>query len=436
MRTNNRAGLLLGTTAVASLLTAGFARAQTVNAGGSTLASPTYENAFVVFSTINTTADFLDSYNASGSGAAQQAIITDMPNVSGGSAPFDLAASDATANDAQQVDPTGFVPTSSTNPAPLYYAWNNPTNTVGKSAAGDLIILPSIGTPITIPFNFSGVSSNTAINLTNAQLCGIFSGGITNTNQLGAASGVPQTNSAITVGYRSDGSGTSFLLTQHLAAVCPATNGPDSITFKATTSFASLFPSSKPPSNFTPGSGSPGVQGVVASNANSFGYLSPDYTKIIASPTLGTGVTAAPYVAEVNGVEPTPGNTATALSGGTPTIDPVLNTTGKAYNPADPNSFVPVAANPTSGYPIVGYTTLWAAQCYADTTVASAIRGFINALYRTPAVDSLETASGFTPVPRTTSGFITSAYLSATSATYIDGVTDTTNKDCAGLVGR
>jgi ABC-type phosphate transport system substrate-binding protein len=426
---------LLSSTVIAAIGVAHAAHAQTeINAGGSSLASPTYNNVFTFYSTINPAADFFDYYNTSGSGAAQQALITNTSNVAGGAVPFDLGASDATANDAQQVVSTGFVPTSATNNTPLYYAWNNPTNTVGKSAAGDLIIIPSIGTPITVPFNFAGVASNTAINLTDAQLCGIYSGAITNANDANlTGSGIPTNAGALTVAYRSDGSGTSFLLTQHLAAVCAAGIGPDAITFKATTTFASLFPSSKPPSNFTGASGSAGVQGVVFKTPASIGYLSPDYTQIISGPTLGTGVTKAPYVAEVKGVQPTPSNSAAALTQGVPVIDPALNTTNAAYNTNDPNSFVPVAANPSSGYPIVGYTTLWAAQCYADPNVASAIRGFVTSLYRTVSINSLESASGFTPVPAATSARVSAAYLSASSATEITGAG---TGGCAGLVGR
>ena len=435
--TNSRSvRILLGTTAMTALMAAGVARAQEINAGGSTLASPTYLNAFPYYSGINPAADFADFYASSGSGAAQQAIITNQGNVLGGPVPFELGASDATANDANQIYANGVSSSSITGVTGTYPAYENPANTQGASVAGNLIIVPSIGTPITVPFNFAGVASNTKINLSDAQLCGIYSGAITTASDSAlTGSGVPTSAGALSVIYRADGSGTSFLLTQHLAAVCAAGIGPSKVTFKATTSFGGLFTGGIP-SNFHGYTGSPGVQLGVASTASSFGYLSPDYTQIIASPTLGTGVTKAPYVAEVKGIQPTVANTASALSAGVPVLDPTLNHPGgtaTAFNPADPNSFVPVNANPTSGYAIVGYTTLWAVQCYATPGAAAAVRGFISSLYRTNPVEQLEEASGFTPVPTTTAGKITSAYLSTSGASYIN---DAGTGDCKNFAGR
>ncbi len=416
MTTLSRHHVLLGTTA-AALTVAGAACAQTaVNSGGSTLASPTYQSAFQLYSVVNGTADYGDYYFPSGSGAAQTAILNNVTNGSattpGAATPFELGASDATATQATQ----------------LYGAagWNN--SATGKRAAGLLVIVPSIGTPITIPVHLAGVASNTAINFSDNDLCGIFSGKLTQWSQITDA-GIPPNEGAITVAYRFDGSGTSFLTTQHLAAVCNASNS--NITFAATTTFAGLFPGGNPPSNFKPGTGSPGVQGVIAANASSVGYLSPDYTKIIAKPTGGA---SAPYVAEVKGVQPTPGATQTALATGTPATDPVVNPGRSAFNVADPNSFIPVAANPSAGYPIVGYTTLWAAQCYADPNVATAIKGFIQALYRNAPTRSLEQQSGFTPLPTNLVSTVSNTYLTAAAgASTING---TGVAGCAGIAGR
>ena len=416
--------VLLGTTATMALLAAGTAGAQTINGGGSTLASPTYESAFVFYENSNPAADF-STYAMSGSGAAITAVLTNAANVTGGPTPFDFGASDATITDAQLNS------SSTTTPG-----WN--FSTTGKTPAGNLIQIPSIGTPITIPFDVAGVASNTAINLTDAQLCGLYSGKIINSNdQALSGSGIPQTNTPINIVYRSDNSGTTFLFTQHLAAVC--TSSTSNLTFFATQTFANLFPLAPGsttmhtlPSNFTGNSGSGGVQSTIDTTAESFGYLSPDYTREVAVPN---GTTAkAPFVAEIGGVQPTPGNTSAALATGTPVLDPNVNTTMTAYNPADPVSFVPVAAAPTAGYPIVGFTTLLLPQCFADPSVAATLKAVISDITGSPGYATVIRANGFTPLPTALSGRISGAYLlTNTNASTINGAGV---GGCAGHVGR
>ena len=412
-----RTRVLLGTTATLALLTAGAAHAQAINGGGSTLASPTYEALFFNFENNDPAADF-SSYAPSGSGAAITAVLTNTPNVTGGPVPFDFGASDATITDAQ------------------LQTWN--TGTTGRSSAGLLIQIPSIGTPITVPFNFSGIASNTAINLSDAQLCGIYSGKITSTSDAAlSGSGIPSSNATLHVVYRSDNSGTTFLFTQHLAAVC--TSSTSNITFFATQTFSNLFTTAGKtvPATFATGNGSPGVQSTIGSTPNSVGYLSPDYTREIASPTGGA---AAPYVAEVNGVQPTPTNTQTALATGTPSTDPSVNPAGTKFNPADPVSFVPVAANPGpgNGYPIVGYTTFVLPECFADASVAATLKTLITDLYRNAGYGSAIRANGFTPIASGVASTVISDYLltGGTAASTINGVGAGHPGLCASVAGR
>ena len=399
-------------------LVAGAASAQQVNGGGSTLASPTYESAFNLYVNVNPNADFGDTYTPSGSGAAQTALLTNTINATGAQLPFEFAASDATLNE----------------PTQLYGAsgWNNIGT--GKSQAGLLVEVPTIGTPITIPVNLSGVGANGFVNFSNADLCGIFSGKLKQWSEITDAN-LPANEGNIEVIYRADGSGTSFLLTQHLAAVCTSANS--SITFTATTMFSALFPSGVP-SNFSSSAnntknltGSPGLQYVLATTPSSVGYLSPDYTKIIASPT---NPSTAPYVANVGGVSPTPANTSAALATGKPAVDTVVNPASTPYNVADPNSFIPVAAVPTTGYPIVGYTTVLMAQCYAAPGVAGALRGFLNQFYTSATFRALENSNGFAALPSPTlTNRIISTYLTASAA---NAINDAGTGACAGLTGR
>ena len=397
--------LLLATTAAAAMTTAMGAHAQTaITGGGSTLASPTYLNEFGLFQNANSDYDISDFYTPEGSGAAQASVINNGP------AGFDFGASDATISQTQ------------------LNTWN--TGAPGKAAAGLLIEIPMIGTSITVPVNLPTVTSNTSLNLSDSQLCGIFSGKFATWSAAGVG-GLSGAANNITVAYRGDNSGTSFLFTQHLAAVC--TTATSNITFTATQSFASLFAGGVP-SNFKPSisgstttTGSPAVQYTVANTTGAVGYLSPDYTQVAASPTHVTGVANAPFVAEVNGVTPSAATAQAALATGTPI--PLSSTSG-SYNTADPNSFIPVAAAPTAGYPIVGYTTWLLPQCFANTTAAAGIKAFLTAHYTATGFRTIYNASGFSTVPTLVFTQINRAYLSGTASSVING------SGCTGLAGR
>ncbi len=398
------------------------AHAQEVNGGGSTLASNTYKNAFTFFQVSNPGTDFSDFYVPSGSGAAQNALIQNTANAAGGTnVPFDFGASDATITDSTQL--YGGTATS----------WN--TVSTGKAAAGLLVEVPSFGTPITVAIKMSGITGNGQVNLTDAQVCGIFSGKIVNSNDSAlAGSGIPSGDGPLTVYYRNEtsGSGTSFLFTQHLSAVC--NTGNSKITFSPQKVFATEFAGSTPPSNFVGEAGSGGVQsGIDGSSGAAIGYLSPDYTAIAPA---NANNPSAPFVANVDSVSPTPANTLAALAAGVAATDPTVNAARTQNNPADPNSFVPVAAVPPVGtYPIVGYTTLLLAQCYADPTVAAALKAYIGGLYRNAPTRAIISSGGFTPIPTALANVITADYLvtSTTSATAINGAGV---GGCKGLAGR
>ncbi len=234
-------------------------------------------------------------------------------------------------------------------------------------------------------------TSNTALNLTNAEVCGIFSGKTTSWSSITGA-GTAGLSGAIHVAFRNDGSGTSFLFTQHLAAVCNTTNSAFTTTITPSTTFASLpFPGGTVPSNFTGASGTPGVQAAIIATTDSIGYLSPDAT-LIAPVNNGKNV---PPVAEVGSVQPLPANVTTAL--GTATAP-----TGTAAS--NPANWVPAVPNPASGYPIVGYTTWEVSSCYASSTVATGVSDILASLYDTtgsidPSGTAFELAqNGFVPV--------------------------------------
>lgn len=102
--------------------------------------------------------------------------------------------------------------------------------------------------------------------ITLQKVCGIFSGAITNWNELG-----PFPSKPIKVVYRSDSSGTSFGMSNHLSYVCPTQSTP--ITgFSTQQVFLSAFPGGTAPAGALTGSGNNGVLTTVAATDGAIGY--------------------------------------------------------------------------------------------------------------------------------------------------------------------
>jgi len=213
--------------------------------------------------------------------------------------------------------------------------------------------------------------------------------------------------------YRIDGSGTSFLFTQHLHAVCTTGSGGNSnIAFTASTSFASQF-GGTPLTNFVGATGSSGVQTTVQATGNTqngeLGYLSPDYT-LIAPANNGRG--GYPAVSAVqNGNDstyylPTSANTQNALA----------NVTAPAAGDANPADYVPAEPNPPHFYPIVGFTTVEMAQCYASATIGFDLVEYWQDFYNLPYMSNLLVQHGFSPLPGKLSNAVVNNLLSAGAA--------------------
>ena len=295
--------------------------------------------------------------------------------------------------------------------AGTYTGTTSYTTNFGASTAGNLIQLPSLGVGIAIVIKNSAMTSNGQITLTDDQICGIFSGKLSDWSQVNSAL-IP---GAITVNYRSDGSGTSAIFTQHLAAVCNATNSNFSVSNLAsvttdaatglsigTTTFSKLFIGLTTPFATTPvgSSGSSGVYGSLGGQSSSISYLSPDYTSlttVIPSNTL--------VVAAVQGKGETAGTTPTTTS-----ITKGLASAGTGAAHAAPpaqaaantvDAWVPLVPVVTSGYPIVGYTTFVFPQCYANANVAKGVKAFLKLHYKAPVYQAIQSTNGFVTVQGT-----------------------------------
>jgi len=154
--------------------------------------------------------------------------------------------------------------------------------TARSSTGGQPVQVPSVGGAVAIVFRKDGVES---VQLTEDDVCRVFSGQVTTWNQLATAGALPgkvasdfPANDRIKLAYRSDGSGTSFAFTNHLSAKCGRTaiggNGL-ATAFKTDQSFAtgfSAYAANFPAGTTLPASGNPAVVQAVLDNDGSIGY--------------------------------------------------------------------------------------------------------------------------------------------------------------------
>jgi len=289
------------------------------------------------------------------------------------------------------------------------------------AAWGPLIQVPSVATSVAIPFNKTGTAN---VDLSVNQLCGVFSGRLTDWSQI---TGSGRTG-AINVVYRNESSGTTELFTRFLNAKCAETG-----TFAVTTTFASSY-SGGLPAGAVPAVTSQGVMDALNAAQGRITYMSPDY----AAPTLA-GLDDATKVAKVAGVSPAPANVSAAIAAVTP----------PTANLSNPNNWVPVFANqatidgnpsdtslklyPTSGYPILGFTNLVFSQCYADATQTTQVRTFFTRHFGgTPLTnnDAAITANRFVPLPSAWKQAVRDNFVAAASGLSIG------NTSVCNAIGR
>jgi phosphate transport system substrate-binding protein len=249
------------------------------------------------------------------------------------------------------------------------------------AVAGAIVIGMNMTTTNGVVLN----SSNT--NFSDAQLCSIFSGAVTNWNDstlasaftLGSGDSIPSTT--IAVQYRSDGSGTSFSFSNHLTAVCAAVSGNY---FLANQSFATAVSKFLPtlPSSWTGSSGNPAVTKAIAATAGSIGYAE-----------MANSLQAGIQYAEVDGQNPANFGAPFALPAGSLVYNEVIasgvyGTQGQptlaAISGAPSNQCIelvnPTAyANPTGVYPIMAVSYLLGNAVGNPSADVAHIRGLLGA---------------------------------------------------------
>lgn len=257
---------------------------------------------------------------------------------------------------------------------------------------GKLIQVPSVATSVAIPFNKAGAND---VNLSTDQLCGVFSGRLTNWSQI---TGAGRTG-PIKVVYRSESSGTTELFTRFLAAKCTEAKA-----FAITTTFSSSYGNvaNSVPAGAVAATGSQGVMTTLNATDGGITYMSPDY----AATTLA-GLDDAKKVAKVNGKSPAPANVSAAIA---QIPEPTEARPGAVIDPTNPDNWVPVFgstpdnlkvfAYPTTGYPILGFTNIIASQCYLGTNQNALVRSFFEKHYDLDINnDTAITDNRFVPLP-------------------------------------
>jgi ABC-type phosphate transport system substrate-binding protein len=450
----------------AAALSIGVAQAQTnttIVGGGASSDFPSIEQQFNLYTGANPSTLFY--YGAAGSGAGQVAFFANDqgPITAGLPASKTYGTVGATTvvdfgvSDAFLTNPGANTYGVATNGSYTYTDANGVTGT--SSIDGPAIQIPIVGTAITFAFNPPTYNAGTAakpsikqdftkLTLTDAQICGIFSGQITDWGSVVTLKST-QEPAPIDVVYRNDknGSGNTFLLTNHfydagLGAVCNAGNdGSGSTGFANLTGptvfFASLFPGGTvPATGFTGGNGAGGVQSAILATTGSIGYVSPDYTAIAPkAPNYNKAVLVAYVVNSANNVayQPTITNTTLGLT------NPGASSTNPkppvgAANAANPYNWVSNIPTTTKGYPIVGYTTEDLSTCYADKAVTgAAIIAFLTDTFSNASYKAIFTNSGFAPVPSAFVTAIKNDFLTNASKYNLD-IDDA--RVCANYTGR
>ncbi len=208
-----------------------------------------------------------------------------------------------------------------------------------------VVLVPTAGGAVSVVYNLPGVSE---LKLSRKTLPGIFSGQITkwNDEQIKADNpGVNLPNLPIKAVVRADGSGTTFIFTNHLSSI--------------SSYFKGRIGTSKSPSwtipNALKGKGNPGVANLVSRTPGSIGYVEYQYAQ--------TNKLASAQVQNKQGQF----------------VSPSLESANQALSTVNfPENFRVFVGDPDQGYPIVGLTWLLIYKNYPNAAKGSAVKKWVN----------------------------------------------------------
>jgi phosphate transport system substrate-binding protein len=210
---------------------------------------------------------------------------------------------------------------------------------------GDVLYFPTVGAPITVSFNVSGVDK---LQLSPDVLAGIFQATITKWNDPKIAAdnaGVTLPSTAIAVVHRLDGSGTTSNFTKYLKAAAPTVwtlDSGDTVNWPASTQGAEK---------------NSGVASLIKTTDGSIGYVD-----------LADSVNASLKTASIK-------NAAGKFVG--PTLDGASAALAGAQVAAD-LTYNPLNAAGDAAYPITSPTWIIVYKKQTDAAVAQALKGWLN----------------------------------------------------------
>lgn len=306
---------VVATTTVAATVALGYSftataqQAQTLNGAGATFPAPLYER--YAREIRKKHPELRINYQAIGSGGGIRQTIAGT---------VDFGASDAAMTDAD----------------------------IAKVKNG-VILVPTAGGAVSVVYNLPGVNN---LRLSRKTLPAIFSGQITNWSdaQIKADNpGVNLPNTPVRAVVRADGSGTTFIFTNHLSAISPYFKG------RIGTNTAPNWTIT----NLLKGKGNPGVAAGVARTPGAIGYVEYAYARANKLNTAQVQNRKGEFVA------------------------PSLQTANAALSSVKfPDNFRVFVADPDQGYPIVGLTWLMVNRQYSTPGKADAIKKFVTWVLR------------------------------------------------------
>jgi ABC-type phosphate transport system substrate-binding protein len=291
------------------------------------------------------------------------------------------------------------------------------------------------------------------LQLNSNALCGIFSGTLTTWDEVAKIPGnsVNGATGPLSVFYRSDSSYVTYLLSNTFKSVCTGSNSAfPNLAAAPTSNFSALFNASLPP-NFIGEAGAQALASGLASSGSAIGYLTPDFTHLTeagaarqASAVTSAATLYAAALESANGSYVTPTPIAIAAGLGHPGKGSVhINPPADSAEASDPLNWVPTIPTVTSGYPIVGYSSLIASSCYKTPDVAAGIVNFLYGHYENANLKILRDNGFVLPPPKFTNPIIatfltnSAGYdLNISSPVFKGGVGMPNKTLCKGLPGR
>jgi phosphate transport system substrate-binding protein len=231
-------------------------------------------------------------------------------------------------------------------------------------AAGSFLYVPTVAAPITVSYNLPGVDK---LQLSPDTLAQIFQGKITKWNDPAIArdnQGASLPDTAITVGHRSDGSGTTSNFTKYLAAAAPSVwklGSGDTVNW---------------PSGTQGGEKNTGVAQIIQQAKGGIGYV--DLSDALASKLTFASIKNK----DGKFVQPTVDGAAAAVAGA---------------EVKDDLTYDPLNASGADAYPITAPTYLLIKAKYDDPTKAKLVTEFVR--YVLTDGQALAKDVNFAPLP-------------------------------------